>query len=142
MQILVSLDEQLLAKYDKRGAPLFFGITWEHEGIYYPERSWMDFGVVILGWWFAATLRLRQGTDEDKFLFMDGPYAIKAKYYRQEDTLELIPEGLDTIWKVPFNELAKELIRTANGVYRELKRFGIGENDQINLNKYIALLRE
>jgi hypothetical protein len=141
MQIELSFDEELLAKYKKRGAPPLFGIAWKCEGVFYPSDDWLDFGAVILSWWLVSAHRLLKGKDEDEFVFMDGPYSIKIKYCRQADFVQLNPSGLDMTWEVPFYQLAQELIRAANQVCRELIRTGAGARERTALEKGIADLR-
>lgn len=140
MRIYTGFDESQLTKYIKKTKPTVFYITWEHDGTYYPDKKWDDFGEVILGWWLNAALRLARGTDEDEFVFMDGPFFIKARYDRETDIVELAPDGLDVVWKIPFKELTAEIIRAARQTTVELKRNGIPEKEL--LGKKIEVLQE
>src|SRR5690242_16664917 len=116
MKIRLKFDEATLLKYEQRGSPLLFGISWEHQGLYYPSEDWLDFGAVILGWWFTATNNLLQGAKEEKFSFMDGPYSIQLTPYSMEKLIILEPQGLTVTWKAPLVEIAEELIHAANEV--------------------------
>lgn len=47
------------------------------EGEAYPEKDWLDFPVIILGWWADALLQLEDPTRHKvKWQFMDGPFGL------------------------------------------------------------------
>jgi hypothetical protein len=55
----------------------------------FPEESWSDFPVVVLGWWIAAVTRLISGASEvEEFDFMDGPHLLVVRR-RSEGALHL-----------------------------------------------------
>ena len=46
---------------------------WVMEGQPFPDDSWDDFPVVILGWWLEAATRMARGfSSYEKLIFMDG----------------------------------------------------------------------
>ena len=141
MEIRVEFDNQELVRFINGKGPLLFEVSWENNGTYYPMKHWSDFGNVILGWWFATTVELLEGADEGKFLFMDGPYSVKAKYNRQTGIVELIPKGRDAVWKMPIVELLKKLLQAIDKTFEELSRRGIGEEKQAALAENSAVLR-
>lgn len=49
-----------------------FGSTW------FPEKSWTDFPIVVIGWWLDACESLKSGNDA-VFHFMDGPFQFNAR---------------------------------------------------------------
>ncbi len=140
MKIQVGFNEEWLQHDAKRGASLVFYIAWEHEGYYYPDQKWSDFGEVILGWWTTVILEFVEGTDEDEFEFMDGPFSLKAKYDRQNGLVELRPKKTDLVWVVPFKELTDQIRLAARVVSEELDRLKIKQRE--NLEKCIELLEE
>lgn len=142
MQILLDFDEQLLKKYEHRGASLIFNITWEHDGVYYPSKNWIDFGVVVIGWWIGVINQLGQESNKSEFLFMDGPYSIEIKFDKKQGVVTLVPKGLDVVWIVSFSQLVGELISAAKRIYEEFNRIGVGKTDQISLQKGIKLLQQ
>lgn len=141
MQICLSFDQQLMEKYDARGSPLFFGIAWEHEGAYYPDKAWMDLGAVIVDWWLSTVIHLWRGSNSDKFQFMDGPYLIEAEYDPRSGMVELKPENLDITWYVPLTKIVEELVSAAEKICRELGRIGIARETQVGLEKFINQLK-
>jgi hypothetical protein len=45
----------------------------------FPETGWVDFPVVVLGWWVEAASRLRAGaSDREVIDFMEGPYHVEV----------------------------------------------------------------
>lgn len=140
MKIVLNFDKSRLLEYHKRGSPVVFGISWEHQGIYYPSSNWIDFGGVILAWWLGVIWQMQKGNHEGTFQFMDGPYSIKAKHYLGEGIVELFPSGVNFIWKVSFNQIMEEVSEAANRVCQELKELGIGAETQNSLEKAILLL--
>lgn len=59
----------------ERGIDPITGVVFIRCGdIIFPEGSWSDFPVVILGWWHRGAVSLVEGSRQEKFLFMDGPY--------------------------------------------------------------------
>jgi hypothetical protein len=141
MDIVVSFEDQSIVSDSRRGAPLVFGIAWEHEGTYYPSRDWQDFGAVIMVWWLAAASRLATEADEEDFLFMDGPYLIKARYDRQRGVVHLSPDGEHVTWRVHVHELAESLIRGTDAICERLAGLQLGEDDRASLNFGAAQLR-
>lgn len=140
MQIVLGFDEDLLRRYDGRGASLFFRIALEHGGEYYPAEDWWDFGAVIVDWWMLATVRLLQGAPEGKFTFMDGPYVVDVRRMAASRTFELIPEHRDVRWLVPYAEVGRALIKAAQAIVAECERMGVGERDRASLAKGVEAL--
>jgi hypothetical protein len=140
MQIIISFDEQLLARWDRRRDLLLFNIAWHFDGQYYPEKHWIDFGLVVIGWWFTVIDRLWQGVQEEEFLFMEGPYLIKAIQHQEEGIVELIPERFEVTWRVPLTELSNELIRVAKEVCQNLAQIEGGDTYRATIEKWITWL--
>jgi hypothetical protein len=141
MQIVIGFDEQLLTKWDRRRDVLLFRIAWRCDNIYYPQENWIDFGLVILGWWLGIADRLWQGIQEEDFFFMDGPYSIKAIQHQAEDVVELIPRGLDVTCRTSLAQLSDELIHAANEVCSVLAQTEGSEVHRVVLEKGIARLK-
>lgn len=141
MHIQLHFDRDKLNKYAERGSPLVFEIAWEHEGLYYPASNWSDFGAVVLVWWLRALVELLEGSDKAMFLFMDGPYGLEAHYLAASRLVELTPRSKDWKWSIPLDVLAKELIRAANTVSRELLTAGVGRDDRYSLEHGVTRVR-
>jgi len=54
-------------------------IFWQDEDQVFPIANWIDNVNVLLGWWLGALIKLAGGADQDKFLFMEGPYEMSLK---------------------------------------------------------------
>lgn len=142
MRILLRFDVAVLQKYEQRSSPLLFEIAWEHEGLFYPEEAWSDFGCVILGWWFRSVINLLQGSGEEKLSFMDGPYSMRVKREGSSSLLSVAPEGLNAIWPTDLHKISEEMLRAANEVSRTLAHLGVGKSDISALQQNAALLRK
>ena len=141
MKIHLRFDEDLLLKRTKRNQPLLFGIAWENDGIYYPSDRWIDFGAIIIGWWFYIAAKDPQKLIESKLQFMDGPYSIKVSFDDQENNLKFEPEGIDVIWQTSIEEFRKELVFAATKIADKLSELDIDMESQITLKKAIYLLK-
>lgn len=139
MTLQIGFDEELMRQYAARGASPIFDIHWSCDGETYPSHDWIDFGAVILGWWIVAGERLLRGSKEERFLFMDGPYELRAR--RQDSSLQISATYQPLLWTVPLQELMVELIRAADTVSQELLRLGIAEQDRRSLDYGVGLLR-
>jgi hypothetical protein len=49
------------------------------DGLWFPERNWRDFPVIVLGWWLRECASLAPGQDRE-FLFMDGPFRFRVSW--------------------------------------------------------------
>jgi hypothetical protein len=87
MKINVNFLDEEVDRY-LAGRELIIGVHWEHEGQSYPMDIWSDFKC-ILGWWVTAVVELVNGANECEFMFMDGPYSIKAQYDRVTGVVRL-----------------------------------------------------
>ena len=127
MKIHVNLDEQYLSetKYS-----ICFAIYWEHNGIFYPEENWVDFGMDLSGFWTNTIMELiEQDYKESVFNFMDGPYRIQAQYDHNSKLVKLLPEKDDFVWEANIDTIIQELIWVIEKIYVELEQ-------QNKLSKY------
>lgn len=142
MQIDLSFDETLMRLYEARGSPIPCGISITHECLIYPMAGWIDFGPVILNWWLFALGELLSGARCRKLLFMDGPYAVAARFRRRTKTFELQPQGLDVTWDIPAGEVVEAVAGASERVANQLRRLEIGGAQQANLECAAGELRE
>lgn len=63
---------------------------------WFPDESWNDFAVVILGWWIDALLTLLdRKSGKVEWLFMDGPYRIDVAMNDADSlSVQLVCTGL------------------------------------------------
>lgn len=140
MDIKVEFDDEQLVWFKNGEGSLFFEVTWEDKEIHYPMDNWSDFGDIVLGMWITTILELLEGANEGEFLFMDGPYLVKAKYYRKTGMVALSPKGLDVVWNMQLTELVKKLIQALDKAREELAKREIREKQQAGFEKYSAIL--
>ena len=100
----------------------------------YPVDDWIDFGVVIRGWWMLAAQRLLRGSAEEEFSFMDGPFELRVR--RLNGEVEVTGTDPQVAWTLPAKSLIDELIRAAEAVGREFHQMGL------DLDELRGLLRE
>jgi hypothetical protein len=141
MEIQLGFHHDELRQRIQRGAPLVFEIAWEHDGVVYPAPHWTDFGAVIMVWWLRVVVELFEGTDTSEFLFMDGPYALEARYQPATGLVELAPRGRNWVWRIPLSIVARELVRAANTVSEELLSAGVGEADRQSVEYGVTRVR-
>ncbi len=80
MKLEVRIDSRAMNKYIREGGQLLFDIAWIDNGLYYPMDPWLDFGIIVLGWWTNALLSMIRGEEDNiKLSFMDGPYYLMMK---------------------------------------------------------------
>ncbi len=142
MNIRIKIDERDFPVDNGIRENLMFEISWEHDGIYYPTKNWVDFGCIVLGWWVSTIIKLLRGDDEGNFAFMDGPYAIAVKINRESMELELMPKGINVAWKVHLTELIEVMIQAISVVYKEFVLREVQEEDKIILKKYSDILKD
>jgi hypothetical protein len=55
-------------------------VYWEVLGKAFPESTWNDFVLVVVGWWLDSAIRLARGeSSEEKLQFMDGPFEVAVE---------------------------------------------------------------
>jgi antitoxin YobK len=140
MEIKIAFDEERMRRYHDRGSPLFFGIHWTHQGQAYPAEYWLDFGAVILGWWLGAATKLLEGSTEQKFSFMDGPFSLMAR--REGRLLRVSGETEPVDWTIPLEDVTAALLRAADEVHRELLRLDMAGEEREGLASGIQQLEQ
>lgn len=128
MRLVLDFDDETLRRYDARGAPLLFYVAVEHDGVYFPDRQWLDFGCVVLGWWTMAILRLLEGSEEEDLCFMDGPYTLRARRLDAMVTVRSV-EGPPFAATTTLPRLRKELASSANAALRHVAALGLRGDD-------------
>lgn len=142
MKINISFFNRDLVQLNDDSRSAVFSINWEHNGIYYPDRVWPDFGVVVLGFWIGTIIELLEGNQELTFTFMDGPYYLKAEYDAKIGMVKLSPKGMNTIWNVPLTVLIQEIKQAVCKTNEELKKRNIRKKDRSGLEKGNLILQK
>jgi hypothetical protein len=142
IEIKLNIDDELLKEYEARNSPSFFGISLYQDGQFYPSEDWTDFGAVILNWWILVLIHLLGRGRCQKFLFMDGPYAVEVRHRRSTNMIELRPQGLGFVWEVPPSELAEAVAHAAETVVQKLAKVETGKQEREGLEQAVSKLRE
>lgn len=142
MNIHVSFDDELLYRYDQRNSPSYFCIYIEVNERIYPDRSWMDFGAVILGWWQRACVELLEGNKEVAFVFMDGPYRLRLKQQLEEGKLLCLTYGDEVLGDASLAQVANEVVRAGAQVHDHLTMLQIDRINREALSIGIAKLQQ
>lgn len=142
MKINISFENQDLLRLDDDSRDAVFPINWEHNGIYYPDQVWPDFGVIIIGLWIGTIIELLEENQELIFTFMDGPYYLKAEYDAKIGMVKLFPKGMNTIWTVPLAVLIQEIKEAVCKTREEFEKRNIRKKDRFNLEKSNLILQQ
>lgn len=65
--------------YSSQSGGLTGEVYFDFSGNHFPEEGWIDFPVVIIGWWLEA---LHSASDTYEFHFMDGPFFLRFRKKR------------------------------------------------------------
>ncbi|MCB0036461.1 MAG: hypothetical protein KDE51_20655 [Anaerolineales bacterium] len=141
MNLEINIDDARLQKHNKLSKPLVFGIAWRFDDTFYPDENWMDFGIVILGWWFHAAVNLAKGEKELTLPFMDGPYRVRVTVNNNEKNLTIAPDGTNIRESISFKNFCIELIDATNKIIEKLCELKIDESNVHVLKQYIEMLR-
>lgn len=100
------------------------GIVYFSTGnVYFPDDTWDDFVVIILGWWIQSLRNLLRGVDNKVTLrFMDGPFLLEVSKQDNQDTFEVVfLRGASTSLSIIYKEtiLPEELLENMIGVANE-----------------------
>lgn len=131
MELVLTFDDSLIARYAARGSPPINGIWWKHGDECYPAGGWIDFGGTIVQWWSVAIQHLCAGASEEQLFFMDGPYVLNVQ--RHGTSLTLSAPGLAGTWDVPLHVLLEEVLGAARTICRKFQELGVAMDQQEGL---------
>ena len=107
----------------------------QFEELQFPDASWNDFIVVVLGWWCRACCRLLAGEEESlEVPFMDGPYRVHlGPHSGQLIHLELIEDRSSRrVWcqaEVSIGVLFDSVVAAAESAVLECQTRGWSSRD-------------
>lgn len=142
VRIMLVFDDEKLIEYDRKGRSPHFGIAWEiDQTYYYPDKYWVDFGSVLIGWWANAT-RLDEATASMKLLFMEGTAVLYFTHYHETGIVELKPRNRDYVWRTTFGQYTNALINASQEIQDKLRQLDIHHKTQSSLGRLIELLQD
>ena len=94
--------------------------------IWFPERNWSDFPVVVLGWWAGECATLAEGGN-GAFRFMDGPFQFNARNLKdgraELQSQERRRDGTQTgHGPIAIERLTFAVVRAAEGILGACER--------------------
>lgn len=141
MNLKVKVDPESMGKYIKNGGELLFEIAWEDKGKYYPMNPWLDFGMVILGWWsnsMSSALISKESVVE--FSFMDGPYNLRMEIDWLTNQVVILSENGKFKAQSSISEVKQQLISAIELIDNELSTHSLLSNDRERLANFKKLL--
>lgn len=126
MNIIVDESNNLM----QSGRGLVTGeIYFEEDGIFFPEKGWNDFPVIILGWWINNFLRfVKQNEKKFEFCFMDGPYKlVGTRLYDEMIEVSICTqyEGeceISYLENVDMEQVQELLLKASRKLFREVEK--------------------
>lgn len=124
INLIINPDSIRLSK-NKISEQVFSEIYFSiHDDIFFPEKGWDDFSVVIMGWWLERSLGIRGG-DKAVLNFMDGPYYLEISELGEDYTILFVNDKYN-VKKVICSEkingklFLKVLLKSANLLIRSI----------------------
>ncbi len=135
MKLEVRIDSHAMNKYIREGGQLLFDIAWVDNGLYYPMDPWLDFGILVLGWWTNAIVPMIRGEEDNiKLSFMDGPYYLMVTIDRSSQEVTFSGENGRTFEaKSSIDEVRKQIISAAKFIDAELSKHNLLNTDRESL---------
>ena len=112
--------------------------------ITFPEDSWSDFPVVILGWWHRAAVSLVTGSAREKFMFMDGPYSFRVSTNSEETWTIQFMRDKSVIGeaRVLANDFLRAVLSAGNTIVRACMDRGWTSSDIRGLSVGRSMLQQ
>ncbi|MBV6447994.1 hypothetical protein [Nitrosomonas sp.] len=124
------------------------GLSLHVNGLNFPSPEWVDFPIVVLGWWTEAVIPLLRGSAEPvQARFMEGPYVIEFRVRTAEIWhMDLVKRGLSRSIlysaDIDVETFLNSLIDACDCAIDMCHRQGFWSSDADNLAKAAGSLRE
>lgn len=118
MKLILDFNDDLIRECEGRKSSPLLGICWEHDGLYFPDREWRDFGSVIVGWWLVSLRKLLDGSPRQDLRFMDGPHRLNVRLLGDGTIVRCRFDKLAAPYDLPI-DLLVDNVQTAAGEIRE-----------------------
>jgi hypothetical protein len=131
MTIQIRLD---LASLRRSSTGMVSSILFvEVNGFCFPEHSWNDFPVIVLGWWLDEAFHMCVGSASVReLLFMDGRFSLRISKIRGKectlsfmDSSNVVFEKTSVLWR----NLVDGIVVSARQLYYECIRREWRDND-------------
>jgi hypothetical protein len=111
MNLSININEQNIYKSSGISESILGEVSIKIGDIFFPEETWNDFVVIILGWWLKDVFSLLNNKKQEvKCYFMDGPYRFIIKFDKKRlFSISFIKEWSDSIECIAKINCEKEL---------------------------------
>jgi hypothetical protein len=138
MEIVIDLNDELLAVNSSTPDLTSMYMYMKHEGEVYPFDDWIDNPAIVLAWWLHSFKDLMQGGSGQDFNFMEGPYCLLAS--RSSNKISLKSANGNVSWSVDAVEFAKALSKAMNKASYLFHKMGMAPMSE-RFNREVADLK-
>lgn len=140
MELIVNID-----KLSKLNGQVTGKIFFSFEGIYFPEKDWDDFVVIIINWWLEQVLIAKSDEDSEiELVFMDGPYSLVVKRKDGNDASIVCLSRNTSIQEYIVNkaDFFDEIYKAAQKLSEKCTIWNWENADTLSLEKNLRLYRK
>jgi hypothetical protein len=144
MKVVLTFDP-VAVRHDwqrsKSTRDLSFGIYVIRDSVAYPDPTWNDFGLSVLGQWLMALINAWEGScDAPEFWFLDGPFMLRGEMQADRKVISLTLERTAVVWTMSLLEFTEAIIVASNEACERLRELGVGEAALSPLESGVARL--
>ena len=126
----IQVDNNSIAKYkDSITGVLYFDFS----GVFFPEKGWNDFIIVLINNWLESSHNILRGiTESEEFYFMDGPFFMRVRKIENEICIaELIENHTDILmeFRISITDLFNEVLKKVTSLSKYCKKQGWDTED-------------
>ncbi|OCG11732.1 hypothetical protein A9G24_09460 [Gilliamella sp. App6-5] len=140
IDLIINPDSIRVSK-SKVSTQIFSEIYFQIGNIFFPEKKWDDFTVIILSWWLKEACKIKKNNiAKAHFSFMDGPFYFEVHFVSETCNIEFIEDRYDkkeVIYsgKIECLHLFNLLKKNANLLIRNIPSEAENLKDVIELKK-------
>ena len=135
MEIMLDYIEDWLLETERKKMVHPFKIYFYLDGVCYPDDEWIDNGAIIVGWWLYSLYLLKKGSQEEDFVFMEGPYRLKVSRVSDTEYFKVSTGDLRKTIEVSLTDLSLAITNCAKKIIEIFLRYGIAEPACMALEK-------
>ncbi|OCG74006.1 hypothetical protein [Gilliamella sp. Occ4-3] len=131
---------------------IFSEIYFQIGNIFFPDKKWDDFTVIILNWWLREACKIKKNNIAKKnnvahFSFMDGPFYFEVHFVGETCNIEFIDNRYDKkevvySGKIECTYLFNLLKKNANLLIRNIPSEAEKLKDVIEIKKSLKLIQK
>jgi hypothetical protein len=146
IDLIINPDSIRVSK-SKVSTQIFSEIYFQIGNIFFPEKKWDDFTVIILSWWLKEACKIKKNNiAKAHFSFMDGSFYFEVHFVSETCNIEFIEDRYDkkeVIYsgKIEYLHLFNLLKKNANLLIRNIPSEAENLKDVIELKKKLKLIQ-